>query len=264
MLVNYEKHTALKRAQKMNQLTLKKSFTSIIFAVGIAFATQVTASTYLYEIDNPSGSNGAGNIASFTTIYDDVNEQLSFKSTIQKANGNIANGFWLVLSDGPFPIDNKKEYAIFYGDANTGNLTASVYDGSNSWHTPGEFIESFAGGLGIDTTTNDEVTFSFEINVSGINAFNPTIPTGYTNDWDGASFGENIGIWYQPVVFSDDPTYENGKLTSFPYSISSWYDTNGLPTTEILPDVGTVPAPATAWLIFVGLIGFAGANRRRI
>lgn len=247
----------------MYQLSLKKSFTSIVFAVGIASVTQVNAATYLYEMDDSAvTTNEAGQITSFSTAYDDLSEQLSFTSTIQRANGNLANGFWLVLSDGPYPQSNTAEYAIFYGDSTTRNLTAYVFDDyymGYSWNTPGEFILSYEDGLDVNSAINDEVTFHFSIDVSYINNFFDT------DDWEGASFSENIGIWYQPLVFSNDPRYNSdGSLDSFPFDISGWYDKSGLSTTKILPDIGTVPTPATAWLVFVGLIGFAGANRRRI
>jgi hypothetical protein len=251
----------------MSKSILKKAFTGIIFAGCIASITQANAASYLYEVENPTpSSKKAGKISSFSTIYDDVTEQLSFKSTIQRANGNLANGFWLVLSDGPNPKTYINEYAIIYGDGNTGNLTSYVYDGtnsSNSWEWSDGFIQSFAGDLNVTSTTN-EVTFDFSIDASAINAYTPKTRVNYGNDWDGVSFGENIGIWYHPTIFKRNAAYDNnGLLTSFPVRKSGWYDIEDGKTTPILPDVTPVPAPAAAWLIFVGLIGFFGTVRRQ-
>ena len=194
-------------------------------------------------------------MTSFSAAYNDATQQLTWSSTIHEAGGNLADGFWLVLSDGPNPKNNFNEYAIFYGDSNTGNLTSYVYNGANSassWNNPGEFIQSFA--LTTDTSVANEVTFSFSIDVSGLNAHVPATPG--TNDWDGASFASQIGIWYHPVVFGAAPTYNaDDSLASFRVSKNGWYDTSDQDT--------VVPVPAAAWLFASGLIGLIGVSRRR-
>lgn len=242
----------------MYKVTLKQTLASMVLAVGFIASTQVTATTYQYEINNPPGSDSAGDISTFAATYNDANQQLSFSSTIQQAGSHLANAFWLVLSDGPNPKHHYNEYAIFYGDAATGNLTTYVYNGvnsANSWNTPGEFIESFAGGLTVDTSVSNEVTFSFSIDVSAINAYTPTTPG--INDWDGALFASKIGIWYHPAVLADTgATYNaDGSLAAFPVARGGWYDTADRVT-------NVVPVPTAAWLFASGLIGLVGISRR--
>lgn len=241
----------------MNKLCNKRSLCWVTLALGLVASSQASATIFTYDITNPPGSDGAGDVTAFSTSYNDVTQQLSWSSTVAESSGNLADGFWLVLSDGPNPKDNVNEYAIFYGDSHTGNLTSYVYNGANSsssWSTPGELIQSFAGGLSFDSSVAGENTFSFSIDASFINAYVPTTPG--TNDWDGASFGESIGIWYHPALFGANPTYNpDGSLASFPVAKGSWYDTSDRDTT-------TVPAPAIPLLLITGLIGMIAIKRR--
>ena len=242
----------------MNKFTVKQSLISIALAAGFAASAQVAATTYQYDINNPPGSDNAGDITSFSTSYNDTNQQLTFSSTIQQAGGHLANAFWLVLSDGPNPKSHYNEYAIIYGDADSGNLATYVYNGVNSassWNTPGEFIESFAGGLNVDTSVSNQVTFSFSIDASNINAYTPTTPG--TNDWDGVAFAESIGIWFHPAVLASSGAAYNadGSLAAFPVERGGWYDTANRQTT-------VVPVPTAAWLFASGLIGLVGISRR--
>lgn len=242
----------------MRQAKLNKSLMCLAFIAGTATAPQVGATTYTYDILNPPGSDAAGNVASFSTSYDDVTQQLTWSSTIEEVGGNLANGFWLVLSDGPNPKNHVNEYAIFYGDATSGNITSYVYNGvnsSNSWFTPGEFIQSFAGGLSVDNSVAGERTMSFSLDVSGINGYVPM--NGDPNDWDGAAFANKIGIWYHPALLGTGASYNpDGSLSSFQVAKGGWYDTSNQMTT-------VVPVPAAVWLFGSGLIGLIGVSRRR-
>lgn len=243
----------------MPALFTPKTTAGLLLAVGLGAATSASATVFSFDINNPPGSTSAGDVTHFSASYNDASQHLSWSSTIARQSGNLADGFWLVLSDGPNPKSHYNEYAIFYGDGNTGNLTSYVYNGVNSassWNTPGEFIQSFAGGLTVDNSVADEVTFSFSIDVSAINAYTPTTPG--TNDWDGAAFAEKIGIWYHPVVFGGSgPSYNaDGSLASFPVARNGWYDTSNQMTM-------TVPEPAMALLMLTGLLGVISVRRRR-
>lgn len=235
----------------------KSSIAGLALAGGLLASGAADATVYAFDVNNPNGSTGAGDVTYFGAQYATGAEQLSLTSTIAENNGHLANGFWIVISDGPNPKSNYNEYAIFYGDGLTGDLTSYVYNGANSassWNTPGEFIQTFSNAVSVDTSVAGEVTFDLTIDVSGINAYTPTTPGN--NDWDGAQFGEKIGIWYHPVVFSGSgPTYNmDGTLASFSYDKQSWYDTKGKYT--------TAPEPAMGMLLALGLFGMVAARRR--
>ena len=236
-----------------------KSGISLVLALGLVGSAQANVNTF--DINNPRGSARAGDITNIWTSYDSTSEVLTWQSSISESNGNLADGFWLVVSDGANPKSHYNEYAIFYGDSYTGNLSAYVYNGinsSSSWNTPGEFIETFGGSFESDTSAAGEVTFNFSIDVSGINGYTPTTPG--TNAWDGAQFGENIGIWFHPVVFNDTPTYNaDGSLSSFSYGPSGWYDTANQQT-QVVSDV---PESGTLALASIGLVGMIAGRRRR-
>lgn len=247
-----------------NQLLGKKTAISAALMLGLGLASSAQANVYNFENTNPGGNNRAGDITNITSSYDSGSEVLNWQSTISQSGGNLADGFWLVLSDGPNPKSHHNEYAIFYGDSYTGNLSAYVYSGansSNSWNTPGEHIQTFGGAFESDTSVAGEVTFSFSIDATSLNSYVPT--TAGTNEWDGASYGESIGIWYHPLVFNDAPEYNaDGSLSSFSYGAFGWYDT-AYEQTEVIPDVTDVPEPGALALAGLGLVGMVVGRRRR-
>ncbi len=242
-----------------------KTFNTIILLIGLGLVSGAHAKTFTFEINNPVGSAGsdaAGDITYFQTSYDSSSEELSWRSTISEAKGKLADAFWLVLSDGPDPMVDRNEYAIFYGDSSSGNLSAYVYNGLNSgssWNTPGEFIQTFGDPFESDSSIAGEVTFSFAIDASFINSYQPTTPG--INDWDGAQFGEKIGIWYHPVVLANASSYNaDGSLSSFPEIVSGFFDTFNQTTTVTVPNV---PESGTLALASIGLIGMIVGRRRR-
>ena len=89
-----------------------KSSAAIATVIGLFFSGIASATVYSYSIDNPSGSTGAGDITHFSASYDDVSENLTWSTTIQEAGGFLADGFWMVLSDGENPKNDVNEYAI--------------------------------------------------------------------------------------------------------------------------------------------------------
>jgi len=235
-----------------------RTVSALLIGLGLTVASSANATLYSFDIDHPPGSASAGDVTTFSAAYNDVTQQLSFSSTIARQDGYLADGFWLVLSDGPNPKHHFNEYSIFYGDGTTGNLTSYVYNGensANSWHTPGEFIQSFAGGLSVDISVTDEVTYGFSIDTSFINAYVPATPG--TNDWDGASFAANIGIWYHPAVFSGTTAYnQDGSLAAFPVQRGGWYDTRNQTSTV------SAPEPAVLSILAAGLLA-VGFSRRK-
>ena len=265
---------------------LKKIVTFFMFVASLSVAMQASAVVYEYDIDDPYSFDygTVGEISNFFTSYNDVDQQLSFSSTITAATaaninvfdnndpavndpslyvGNLPDNFWLVLSDGPDPKTNQAEYAILYGDAVSGNLTAYVYDtaafnnGAESWTLGGGFIQSFENAVTLDDSVSGQVTFDFSIDSSFINAWSPVLASGVANDWTGVAFAENIGIWYHPNMFQGAGiSYDaDGSITNLEVLDGTWYDV-GFEATA-------VPVPAAAWLFGTGLLGLVGVARRK-
>ena len=236
-----------------------KYVSTLLLSAGLLASGSAAATMYSFDTTYPSGSQGAGDIAAFSVSYDDATEVLGWSTTIERYNGNLANGFWMVLSDGENPKNDVNEYAIMYGDGLSGEISTFVYNGVNSassYSTPGEHIKTYVDALTMDLSIADEVTFSFNIDATDVNAHDPMNALVATDDWDGVKFDEHIGIWFHAVVFNDAPQYANGILDSFDYSKQSWYDT-GYQKTSV------VPVPAAVWLFGSALLGLAGFARRK-
>ena len=241
---------------------LTKTMATLLISAGLMVSSGASATIYDFFEADPGGSNGAGDIKNFSATYNNVTEDISWSTTVERSGGNLANGFWLVLSDGENPKNDVNEYAILYGDGINGNLTAYVYNGANSsssWSNPGELVQSFTlGVLGINDVSANEREFSFSFNASTINSHDPDNALNATDDWDGIAFGPEIGIWFHTLVFAGSgPSYDsNGGLTSFPVGPSGWYDAKNLETS-------VVPVPAAVWLFGSALIGLVGFGKRR-
>lgn len=232
-------------------------FLAVILAVGAAQTAEATI--YAYSDPTPTGENQAGTFESIAAQYDDQLQLFSWTASFSEGqngnilNGNLPDGFWLVVSDGPNPKNDEDEYAILYGDGATNKVTSYVYDGNNnanSYQTK-PFIKAFENGLSV-TLANGIKTFSFSLNVSDINNFLNT------PDWDGAQFDDMIGIWFHPFVTSGNgPEYDdNWQLTSLPIETQGWYDRKD-------QDTSVVPEPATVVLFSTGLVGAAIRRRKR-
>ncbi len=215
----------------------------------------------------------------FDISYDDTTSSLTLSVTTSNARQNqTANGFWLVVSDGPNPKSHLNEYAILYGSAQTGDLYAYQYDGtnsSNSWQNASGHLETFQDALTTTSFSDDYlwdtdnnsgtdydrpfVQFDFSIDVTDINnAFSG-------DDWDGMQFDENIGIWFHPFQ-GDLNTDANGeKITGMNLAqvhckdVKGYYDTGSLPTTTT-----DVPEPAPLTLMLAGLGLLAYSRRKRV
>jgi len=275
------KQTAAKPHHRMKSKTL--SLSSVFVALGLlASPGFASATTYRYTTFDPAGADTAGNIDSIFTSYDAATQQLTWLATVDQVNGGaLANGFWLVLSDGPNPKGISDEMPIYYFDATqsftasggiTGvapTLSAYAYNGQNaytSYQTPGVELLS-STGLNWNSSTDSLLysstattrTMGFTIDVSALNnsatvgslfAANGTAFS--STNWQGADFGAQIGIWYHPFLGS--VTYSApGDISNISVAGQSYMDT-AFSNTTVVPEPGSV--------ILIALAGVALTIRR--
>lgn len=225
----------------------------------VAFTGTAQASTFTFNsnvIDaGASINNHAGRYENITTSFDDQSQKFSWSSTFApNSNGNLADGGWLVLSDGKNPKGGEQKYTMFYMDGDAERLTAYTYNGvngSNSWKDGNSvYLDSWNMNV---SESGDERSFSFDLDMSDINSRKDLGP-----DWQGTSFADNIGIWFHGVNDFEAEYNVDGSLKDFSFASQGWYDTNKpVPTTK-------VPEPAAmAGLVAVGLMAAKRMNRRQ-
>ena len=225
-------------------------------ATMIVTSSFASAQTYSYERENYTTSSSISVIDEFSVTYNQSSETLQLD--VSYANDR-PDGFWVVLSDGENPRANADEYAIFYFDATTDTpvVSAHVYDGTN---TPSSFstrplldsnFNNPASNLSgsVSQSANGGDAFSLTVNASAINAAN------LGPDWDGAQFGENIGVWFHTFTIDGSTAYNlNGGLSSLPIQQRNFLDVaNG--------NTDLVPEPSSSLLL--GLSGMLVLLRRK-
>jgi PEP-CTERM motif len=250
----------------------------LVCASMLVCASFAVANVYTY--DGPPGvgyNSAAGEVLDIVGKYDSTGDLFSWSVTLGRNNkGKLANGFWLVVSNGPNPKDLApgSELAILYVDARASQkrITAYEYDGENadsSYQDPGAFLGSFSGLNVQNSDNNNTRTISFnDLDVSGINAS--------LND-PGISFANKIGIWMHPVVLKNGTSYYDksdrkkhrpGMIKDWRYSAQGWYDSEGECSVGFnKPDCedggGEVPEPSTMLLFLAGALGLETLARRR-
>ncbi len=215
---------------------------------------------YLYDINNPGGSTGAGDVKNVTTSYDTSSGLFNWSHTIgQTGSGALSDAFWLVVSPGANPKGNNTELAIIYGDLDSNRMSVYQYNGKNSANSykTESLLASVNNAFNVsDNAGNRTVSFSFD--ASGINGAGCDYPAVNNpgNDMDkGICFGQKVGIWFHPSAGSSF-SYDNmGGIASYSYSSQSWYDTANRVTTE-------VSEPGIVGLLSAGLFGLMFARRK--
>ncbi|MEM9122293.1 MAG: PEP-CTERM sorting domain-containing protein [Pseudomonadota bacterium] len=222
-------------------------------AGALAFSGSASAPLFEYNIAFPGGSEGAGDISSFYTAYDSVNETLSLNFTVQPAGTNpLADSFWIATSPGPNPKGQLQELALVYGDTTSGDVWVYEYNGFNgntSFANPGNLLAYFDNALSTVNTTSGR-TISFDaLDMSAVQSF-------YTDpDWTGVAFGEDIGIWFHPSFTAGSIIGDAGGIEAYEIVSQSWYDTANRTT--------DVPEPAPLALIAFASAGLIALRRRQ-
>ena len=135
-------------------------------------------------------NNRIGTYEEISTTYNSETGDLSWSSTFEAYNGNLPNGAWLVINNGPNPRNDDFENAIFYLDGASGRLTSYVYNDENnsdSWRQE-EFLQGWDDVVEVVDDGNKR-TLSFNVNVSDINDRDDL-----GSNWLGAQFDEKR--WY--------------------------------------------------------------------
>ncbi|MEO0540999.1 MAG: hypothetical protein AAFZ80_09065, partial [Cyanobacteria bacterium P01_A01_bin.105] len=223
---------------------MKSSLLASTLAIAsVAVAVPAGAATFSFDSSTIGGNSSVGVHERIQTTYDTETDWFTWSSTFSPnpANGNLADGAWLVVSPGPNPKSHAQEYVMFYLDGTVGNEQVSmyVYNGMNSSSSYVDNIYLGATDLQVEES-GDERTFSFELDMTTINNLDiaavNTDPT-VTTDWVGTEFGEEVGIWFHGVEGLETAYNANGSLSDFSYSSQGWYDARNLPTEQV-PEPG--------------------------
>lgn len=226
---------------------------SVVVPVVLA-AQPASAVNFVYDSQSIGGNTYVGVHESITTTFNPDSELLTWSSTFSTnpKNGKLADGAWLVLSDGPNPKSHEQAYAMFYLDGVNENLTAYTYNGvngSNSWKDSNSV---FLGSWDLDVEDNaagDERTMAFSLDMTAINS-----RTDLGDKWEGTHFDDKVGIWFHGVENVNAAYNADGSLKQFDYASQGWYDTANR-------DTEAIPEPSAA--LAMGVVAAAGLVRRK-
>jgi len=212
-----------------------------------------TQTVQCFEIDNPPGSDNGGDIQHVMTSYNESSGELVFSMKVT----DEADGFTVAINDGPNPKGHAGEMSLFYFDGTAADptVTAYAYNGKNtqtSWmdgapetgtQAPDQIATSMDPGspfnyveMTVDENGDKIMSFSVDANVLGDHV--PANPgPGGADEWSGAQFGEDVGIWLHPVRGLETSYDDNGYLDQWSIEGQGWYDTANQPTEEKIETV---------------------------
>ena len=248
------------------------------FVCALVCATYSHAIVYTYDGPGVGYNNAAGEALDIIGKYDSTAELFSWSATFgRNSSGKLANGYWLVVSNGPNPkvLAPGSELAIFYVDARASKKSIAAYrydidKGEASYQDPGAFLGSFTGLSVVNSADHNTRTVSFnDLDVSGINAA--------LND-PGVSFANKIGIWMHPVVLNKHAEYygkkagdghKPGMIKDWQHNSQGWYESEGECTSGFnKPDCegggvgGEVPEPSTMLLFLTAALSLGTIAQR--
>jgi len=221
-------------------------------ALPILFAlAPANAATYTFQGDNLGGNTATGDHTNITTTYNSNTHLLTWSSTFtENGSGTLAEGAWLVLSDGENPKENVDEYAIFYLDGHENTVSIYNYDGTNSSYSYQS--ENYLGSTALNVIDDgNDRTFEFSLDATDLNN---DVNGLFGSEWDGAAFGDNIGIWFHGASNLTTEYAADGSLENFWPKTAGWYDVENKTTTAV-PEPGSV--------IALGLFAVGAATKLR-
>lgn len=191
------------------------------------FAAPATAITFTFEATDV-GNRVAGEHTLISTAFDTDTNRFSWSSTLTRnaENNRLADGGWLVISEGPDPRAQTKEYAIFYLDSQSNKVSAYDYSSIHRSHSWGS--TAFLGETTLNTVEKgNQRTFSFDFDMTSINSRTDLGP-----DWKGTTFADEVGIWFHSLDGLRTGYHEDGSLAKFSYQAEGRYDANYRPTSS--------------------------------
>lgn len=220
----------------------------------LATAAPSAAMTFTYNASDVGGNDKVGIHKNILTTFDNTTDLFTWQSTLQTnpKNGKLADGAWLVVSEGPNPRNDIQEYTIFYLDGTNEKVSLYTYNGSNGNNSWNDQDSTYLGeiALTVDNNIAGERTFRFSHDMTDINA-----RQDLGDNWKGTFFSDSVGIWFHGL---DGLTtaYNNpdGSLSKFSYNSKGWYDV-------AYQDAEAIPTPGLA--LGVGIVGFLTARRRK-
>ncbi len=230
-----------------------ESLATVTF-ITLAATAPAAAMTFTYDASDLGGNDKVGSHKNILTTFNDTTDLFTWQTTFQAnpGSGKLADGAWLVVSEGPLPRENVQEYTMFYLDGINNKVSMYSYNGLNNNSSWRDDDSVYLGEIAL-TVNNDiagERTFSFSYDMTAINAHQDL-----GEDWKGTFFNDSIGIWLHGV-HGLEAAYDtsDGSLSQFSYNSKGWYDV-------AYKDTEAIPTPGLT--LGLGLVGWLAARRRK-
>jgi len=227
----------------------------LLFSMPLAVLTALwaiapaAATTFNFKGTDVGGNPTVGEYRVISADFNTNSNLFSWSSTLARnaRNNRLADGGWLVISDGPDPRPFSQEYVIFYLDGNNGKVSAYDYSNTHRSHSWGS--TTFLGSAPLTSTTTadgEQRTLDFSFDMSAINS-----RTDFGADLKGTQFTDKIGIWFHGLDGLQASYLESEELSQFSYKAQGWYDASSKetialashpPTSQDIPEPGMIAA----------------------